>query len=367
MLVPARARAEAPEPDGRFYVIAVEGSRLFVDLGRKDGISEQQILQVFKTGVSFDHPVKNTRLVGTTYLGDITVVEVSDVFSIAQTTEALLTQIKPGYEVRFRPQDAQSVQSARVRLRALADELSADSETWEQQVRRELIRFHGNNNKISAYTELVRFKSDDAYVRTQIDFTYRLFRGIYAVRFGLGGLDGVGEVPWNDEYDGEGNLIPDTDGDRVAYYFGYSSMEFRLTPFLSLAPVFQLGLNNQGVGYGIGTNLRVGPELGTNLVFTASIANVVGSQLALSYNHFINERLALSGQVAWENYVAGDSNNPSVRVLLGAHVELTKRLQLDVRGGLGGREVNSIGPSAMLGLSYNFASGLWWMQELEGR
>jgi len=345
------------EPAQRYYVIALDDGRVFVDLGRKDGIFEKQVLQVFRTNVTFDHPVTGAKLVGTTYLGDITLVEISDVFSIAEAQPSILAQLKPGYEVRFRPQDLEAVKSQRAQLDVLVRELALETETWEQRVRREMVRYNNKNNMISAYTEMVQFAPSDAYSRTQMDFTYRLFRGVYAVRFGLGGMNGVGQV-------GEDEL-GEPIHDRVAYYFGYSSLELKLAPYFSFSPIFQMGLNNSGVGYGFGVSARLGPELGTNLEIHGATANVVGAQLGLSYNHYINERLALSGKVAWENYVTGDSDHPSVRVMLGGHYDVLPTIRLDVRGGIGGRDVQNIGPTFFVGLTYNFATGLWWMQELE--
>lgn len=360
-LVPQSAEAQEVEASIRFYVLAVEGDRVFIDMGRKDGVADSQVLQVFKTNVTFDHPVSGQKVVGTTYLADLTVIEVSDAFSIAKAQPTVLAQLKPGYEVRFRPQDLESVRSARAQLREMAAKLQVDEETWEQRARREMVRFNNNNNRISTSTEVVYFSPDDYYNRVQADFTYRLFRGLYAVRFGVGSMNGRGLLDsWNEEL-GQMQTLPDD----VAFYYGYTQMELRLAPYFSLMPTLQLGLNNSGVGFGFGGNMRIGPELGTNIVISGNIANLVGSQVGLSYNHYINERLFLSGRAAWENYVTGSSSDPAVRVLLGLHYDLTRNLQLDLSGGLGGRDIKSMGPSAMVGLSFNFPTGLWWMQEME--
>jgi len=354
-------QAQEPVADYRFYVLAIEGDKVFVDMGRKDGVSDNQTLQIFKTNVSFDHPVSGKKVVGTTYLADVQVIEVSDAFSIVKAQPLVLAQLKPGYEVRFRPQDMEQVRSSRARLQELAAELAIDHETWEQRARREMVRYNNNNNMISTSAEVVSFSPDDHYTRVQADFTYRLFRGLYAVRFGVGSLTGRGMLK---TYDTETYDYTEAPG-NVGFYYGYSQLELKLAPYFSLMPTLQLGLNNDGVGFGGGGNMRIGPELGTNMVISANIARLVGSQLGLSYNHYINEKLFLSGRVAWENYVTGDTENPSVRVLLGAHYDLTPRLQLDVSGGLGGRDIKAMGPSAMLGLSFNFPTGLWWMQEME--
>ncbi|MFM7200545.1 MAG: hypothetical protein ACKO6N_07125 [Myxococcota bacterium] len=357
-LLPAPAQAASVVGDTRFYILSVEGDRVFIDMGRQDGVSENQLLQIFKTNVSFDHPVSGQKIVGTTYLADVQVVEVGDAFSIVKAQSSMLPLLKPGYEVRFRPQDLEQVRSARARLQDMAASLAIDAETWEQRARREMVRFNNNNNKISMSAESVYFDPNDHYTRLQSDFTYRVFRGLYAVRFGIGSLNGRGETGY--DYD-----LGTTEYGDVAFYYGYTQLEFRFSPYFSLMPTLQLGLNNDGVGYGFGGNMRIGPELGTNIVVSGSAAAYVGGQLGLSYNHYINERLVLSGKAAWENFVTGSSSPGSVRVMLGAHYDLTPKLQLDVSAGLGGRDIDNMGPTAMLGLSYNFATGLWWMQELE--
>lgn len=353
-----QAHAATTVADTRFYILSVEGDRVFIDMGRQDGVRENQLLQIFKTNVSFDHPVSGQKIVGTTYLADVQVVEVGDAFSIVKAQSSMLSLLKPGYEVRFRPQDLEQVRSARAQLQDMASALAIDAETWEQRARREMVRFNNNNNKISMSAEAVYFDPNDQYTRLQSDFTYRVFRGLYAVRFGVGSLNGRGQTGYN--YD----LNVEEYGD-VAFYYGYTQLEFRFSPYFSLMPTIQLGLNNDGVGYGFGGNMRIGPELGTNIVVSASAAAYVGGQLGLSYNHYINERLVLSGKAAWENYVTGGNGPGSVRVMLGAHYDLTPKLQLDLSAGLGGRDIENMGPTAMLGLSYNFATGLWWMQELE--
>lgn len=154
-LLPAPAQAASVVGDSRFYILSVEGDRVFIDMGRQDGVSENQLLQIFKTNVTFDHPVSGQKIVGTTYLADVQVIEVGDAFSIVKAQSSMLPLLKPGYEVRFRPQDLEQVRSARARLQDMAAELAIDAETWEQRARREMVRFNNNNNKISMSAESV--------------------------------------------------------------------------------------------------------------------------------------------------------------------------------------------------------------------
>lgn len=359
---PTATQASMVDPltgNPRFFILALEGDRIFIDMGKKDGLMERQVVQLFKTNVSFDHPVTGQKVVGTTYLADVTVIEVSDSFSIAQAPATVIAQLRPGYEARFRPQDMEQVRSARAQLRDMMAALQVDKETWEQKARREMVRFNNNNNTISATSEYVFFDAEDQYSRTQVDFNYRLFRTLYGLRFGVGSMTGIGPNP---RYT-EGGV--EAASEYVAYHFGYTQSEIRLAPFLSFMPTLQLGLNNDGVGMGFGTDVRIGPELGTNIILTGGTAARVGTQLGLKYNHFINDRLALSGKAMWENFVTGDSTQPSVRVLLGGQFDISPALRVVVEGGVGGRDVRAMGPSVSVGLAWNFSTGLWWMQELE--
>lgn len=352
--------AEEPPLQGRFYILAIEEDKVFIDMGRKDGVETNMTLQVFKTGVSFDHPVTGEKVVGTTYLADIQIVEVSDVFSIARPSAAIIAQLKPGYEIRFRPQDLEQVRSSRARLADLEAELKIDKETWQERATREMVRYNNNNNEISTSMEMVYFSADDNYTHTQMDFTYRLFRDLYGIRFGIGTMTGRGRVyTISEDYD-----YVESVGD-VGFYYGYSTLEYRPMNYLSFIPRFQLGLNNDGVGVGGGLDLRIGPELGTNMVLSAGGARLVGSHAGISFNHYVTERLYVSGRAAIENYVTGEDSSPAVRVLLGTHYDITKKVQLDLGAGIGGRDINHMGPSVSAGLSFNFPTGLWWMQELE--
>ena len=168
---------------------------------------------------------------------------------------------------------------------------------------------------VDAHVDYVDFdgglnKGFDQYYQAEIDFTYRFITPVYAVRLGFGTLSGVGGP--KDVIDADPTeRCKDTAGTgayrckRVTFSYVYSEVELRLRPNVALMLRPQAGLLTTDTmeastqarcsgsdvaqcdfltGVGGRARLRLGSELGTNLVLGAGFSQGVGTLLEAAYH-----------------------------------------------------------------------------------
>lgn len=155
-------------------------------------------------------------------------------------------------------------------------------------------------------------KGYDQYTQAELDFTYRFIKPVYAVRLGFGTMSGTGGP--KDVID-LGMDCKDANGtyycERVNFSYVYTEVEFRLRPNVSLMIRPQAGLLTTDTmatdqsdrckgtdlggcefftGFGARGRLRLGNELGTNLVLGASFTARIGTLLEAAY-HWLPNRV----------------------------------------------------------------------------
>src|SRR5262249_51990545 len=138
-------------------------------------------------------------------------------------------------------------------------------------------------------------KGYDQYTQAELDFTYRFMKPVYAVRLGFGTLTGTGGP--KDVID-LGNSCMDESGtyrcQKVTFSYVYTELEFRVRPNIALMIRPQAGLLTNDTmetgsgdrctgsdtsgcefftGFGARGRIRLGDELGTNLVLGASFTS----------------------------------------------------------------------------------------------
>ena len=148
----------------------------------------------------------------------------------------------------------------------------------------------------------------DQYYLAEFDFTYRFLDPIHAVRLGFGTLSGTGGPKDIIDEDPQGRCL-DASGvyrcAQVAFTYVYTELEHRLRPNVAIMIRPQAGMLStdrmQGgasgrcstrdvagceflTGWGMRGRLRLGDELGTNLVVGAAFTSNVGTLLEASYN-----------------------------------------------------------------------------------
>lgn len=155
-------------------------------------------------------------------------------------------------------------------------------------------------------------KGYDQYTQAELDFTYRFIKPVYAVRLGFGTMSGTGGP--KDVID-LGMDCKDANGtyycERVNFSYVYTEVEFRIRPSVSLMIRPQAGLLTTDTmatdqsdrckgtdlggcefftGFGARGRLRLGNELGTNLVLGASFTTRIGTLLEAAY-HWLPNRV----------------------------------------------------------------------------
>ncbi len=139
-----------------------------------------------------------------------------------------------------------------------------------------------NHSAISGFFEYVdfnRFRGNDYYFNAEADFMYRIGGVLYSVRTGFGTLSGYGESVRNLD---ELMLSPRP----VGFNYGYVEGELRFHRLVGLAARGLAGQSRAGAGGGAELKLRIGSELGTNLVIGGAIISDFGAlaQLKLEWN-----------------------------------------------------------------------------------
>jgi len=151
----------------------------------------------------------------------------------------------------------------------------------------------------------------DQYTQAELDFTYRFLHPVHAVRLGFGTLNGKGGP--KDIID-LNNHCMDTSGNfqcqHVNFSYVYTEVEFHIAPSVALMVRPQAGLLTTDTmdsadggrcsgsdttgceffpGFGMRGRLRLGNELGTNLVLGASFTARIGTLLEAAYNWLPNK------------------------------------------------------------------------------
>ena len=151
----------------------------------------------------------------------------------------------------------------------------------------------------------------DQYTQAELDFTYRFLRPIHAFRVGFGTLTGTGGPA--DVIDLNNSCLDEGGNyrcERMTFSYVYTEAEFRVRPNVALMIRPQAGVLTTDTmqdasgsrckgssdiagcdfftGFGARGRIRLGNELGTNLVIGASFTARVGTLLEAAYHWLPN-------------------------------------------------------------------------------
>ncbi|HEY5946364.1 MAG TPA: hypothetical protein VIV40_12765 [Kofleriaceae bacterium] len=162
-------------------------------------------------------------------------------------------------------------------------------------------------------------KGFDQYTQAELDFTYRFFTPVYAVRLGWGALNGTGgpKDVIDADRDRNSNMCLDESGtyrcQRMSFSYVYTELELRVRPNVAVMIRPQAGVlvtdtmsqdidHCQGgaidpndsrcqffTGFGARGRVRLGKEYGTNLVLGAAFTSHIGTLLEAAYNWLPNK------------------------------------------------------------------------------
>ena len=162
-----------------------------------------------------------------------------------------------------------------------------------------LVKRH-NRSKVSLLYEYVNFTAgearkdgpkEDRFQRFEADFLYRIMTILYSIRVGCG------------VYTGQGGEIDVDESKDVGFNYGYTELEFRFHEYFSVMGRVILGLNAPpgreaaGLAGGFEGKIRIGREMGTNLVMGGAILEDIGSLGLIELTWDVVKYFPMTGRV----------------------------------------------------------------------
>jgi len=113
-----------------------------------------------------------------------------------------------------------------------------------------------------------------------------------------------------------------------------------------------LGIHNEGVGAGYESRVRIGRELGTNLLLGLLAAQRVGTQGLIQLQVPVTDRFTTGGAVSVENFpVSGEAG---FRLWLDMSYSLQEAYAIGLRIGFAARDIHRTGVNVGGGMTFNF-------------
>jgi hypothetical protein len=216
----------------------------------------------------------------------------------------------------------------------------------------ELQKYGGNRSKLQALVETASFGerkqlgiTKDEYTHFQVDYMYRIFALLYSIRMGMGAFQGTSYL--QDPSTSIVTTVPRN------FYYGYVESEFRIPQSsFSVITKFLTGINDDGIGSGFEGKLRVGDELGVNLVTALWTASKLGSSASVQLNVPLTDRSGFAGAIAVEDLPAkGDTG---FRMAVDYRYRILDDLDVNARLGMGARTTEAVGANLGLGFILHF-------------
>jgi hypothetical protein len=194
------------------------------------------------------------------------------------------------------------------------------------------------------YVDFNRFKGNDVYNLFEADFLYRVYTTVHAVRVGFGNYRGTGTP--------RAQLDTDIPGQEVGYTYGFSEIELRMHPALSLLVKGTAGVTREGLKGGFDLGVRIGSETGTSLLIRgANIADIgARGSLALSWDAVKN--WPMSAEVVVTNEPIGE--DLGVRLIYTVGRSVTPWLDVTGRVSYQLRDINHSGLGFGLGTTFHW-------------
>ena len=182
------------------------------------------------------------------------------------------------------------------------------STAWAEE---ELARLGNRRYSLSVDTELQDFgntNGTDRYLRGEIDWTYRLVKGLYSINLGFGFF----------EADTPSGTAPADEVERRGYRYGYGGVRFRLRDSVWVDGKASIGMSDEGFSPGGGGQLILGDDWRTCVKIGAEYSS------ALSYNTWITLQWDTVPHVLM-SATAGATNEPRAEIDAGSYVRYEVR------------------------------------------
>ncbi|WP_257450338.1 hypothetical protein [Archangium lipolyticum] len=194
------------------------------------------------------------------------------------------------------------------------------------------------------YVDFNRFKGNDVYNLFEADFLYRVQTALHAVRVGFGSYRGTGTR----------RELLDTGGPSqlVGYTYGFTELELRLHPSLSMLVKGSAGVNREGLKGGLDLGLRIGSEMGTSLLVRGATIAGIGQRASLALAWDAVRGWPMSAEVVVTNEPIGE--DLGVRLIYTVGRSVTPWLDVTGRVGYQLRDINHSGLTLGVGSTFHW-------------
>lgn len=209
------------------------------------------------------------------------------------------------------------------------------------------------------YADFNRLRGNDYVWQTEGYLGVRYGnRGVRALRSGFGVYRGRGGSL--EELD---RAVDALEGRKVGLTYGYLEAEFGIYDEFSLIGRMAIGLLEDGVTGGGQAFVRIGSDLGTNLLLGGEILGGVGLRTIAQLELSVFERVPIVLRAETTNQPAGGDPSPDdeefalgesargTRTILQVGYRIVPALTVSVRGSVQGRTIDHAGPGVGGGLS----------------
>jgi hypothetical protein len=205
----------------------------------------------------------------------------------------------------------------------------------------DLKELRGKSSELSLSMQSVAFGgSRGGYLGSTVDYHHRIFNRVYGIRMGGGFLRGQAQ-------ESDGTLSENN------YVFGLAEVEFRMRRYLSLLPQVTLGVEQTGFSTGGQLQLRIGREVGYNLLLGASgVVGLGGGLVSVNLNAPAGKALTLGGEIRVSTLFSPDT--PTLILNFLPRVRINDSLGLIGSLGIAAQDSTGMGFSGSLSGSYFF-------------
>lgn len=204
---------------------------------------------------------------------------------------------------------------------------------------------------IYEYVDFYAGSGADRYSHGEADFLYRIgLPVLYSMRLGAGTYRGVGGD--TEDLDALGIDGAEAASEPVGYNFGYTELEFQLSPWFAVIGRGLVGIDYSGLAGGAEGRIRLGKEAGTSLDAGAARIGRIGTRYALGLDWNSVERVPMGASIEVTDFpgVARQARttieNYGVRLIYDARYAFTDHVELGARVGWALRNIDHAGPSA---------------------
>ena len=194
----------------------------------------------------------------------------------------------------------------------------------------------------------------DRFWTTELEYTYRILRMLYDIRFGIGVMRGqYPTVSQDGKYVTAPNVPAGADAPGINYGYSEANFEFHRNYGVGLRLLF--GASEEGFAPGIGGSMRIGPVAGTHLELGGEVLTDVGNRGWLSFAWTTVPRVPMALTIELSQRPRAGVNPLATLLFYDLGYELTDRLTVAVRAGYAARQENiESGYMGGVGAKYEF-------------